>query len=58
MEHVIATLIQIPKIENDRTLEQRINFIIFLKQTLALLPNFVQVLENAEHSFFQKVRQV
>lgn len=58
MESVIATLIQAPRSDNERVLEQRINYVIFLKQILSLLPIFVQVLESAQSDYFQAVREV
>lgn len=58
IEHVISTLIQIPKSENSRVTEQRINFVIALKHTLELLPALIATLGSTTNIVFQKIRDV
>ncbi|CAL8147507.1 unnamed protein product [Orchesella dallaii] len=56
IEHVIATLVQIPKVDNAKVTEQRINYVIALKHTLELVPGLVRLMENSGNDYFQSVR--
>lgn len=58
IEHLIATLIQIPKVNNVRNTQQRINSIIALKQTLELIPVLITLIGNSQNDYFQTVRNV
>jgi hypothetical protein len=51
-------LIQIPKTDHAKITEQRINFVIALKNILELLPALMTKLENTTNEFFQSIRDV
>lgn len=58
IEHVISFLIQIPKNDNVRITEQRINYVIALKQILELIPTLATLLEESGNNYFQAVKTV
>ncbi len=58
IEHVISFLIQIPKNDNVRITEQRINYVIALKQILELIPTLATLLAESGNNYFQAVKTV
>lgn len=58
VEHVIASLVQIPKVDSAKVTEQRLNYIIALKHTLELVPSLIELFDENEDPYFQVVRTV